>query len=75
MKKLCIILIALLIASGVIAQIAQPCSSCLTIGIIFYEILKIVSTKIFDKTPLNELFIKTDYQNIKERIYNQLYLI
>jgi len=39
-----------------------------------YEILQIVSTNIFDKTPLNELFSKTDYQNIKERICNQLYL-
>jgi len=39
-----------------------------------YEILQIVSTNIFDKTPLYELFSKTEYQNIKERIYNQLNL-
>ncbi len=35
MKKFCIILIALFMASGVMAQSAQPCSSCLPEGITF----------------------------------------
>ena len=39
-----------------------------------YEILQILSINMFDKTPLNELFNNTDYQNIKERDPNQLIL-
>jgi hypothetical protein len=39
-----------------------------------YEILQILSTNIFDKVTLNELFSKTDLQDVKELNSNQLIL-
>lgn len=39
-----------------------------------YEILQILSTNIFDKTPLNELLRNTDLQDFKEQNANQLVL-
>jgi IS4 transposase len=39
-----------------------------------YEILQILSTNIFDKEPINQLFDKSDLQNFKEQKYNQLNL-
>jgi hypothetical protein len=40
-----------------------------------YEILQILSTNIFDKTPLNELFSNSDLQDVKELNSNQLILL
>jgi hypothetical protein len=40
-----------------------------------YEILQILSTNIFDKTPLNELFSNNDLQDVKELNSNQLILL
>ena len=40
-----------------------------------YEILQILSTNIFDKTALNELFSNNDLQDVKELIPNQLILL
>lgn len=37
-----------------------------------YEILQVLGISLLDKTPVNELFTKTDYNNIKELEYNQL---
>ena len=37
-----------------------------------YEILQILSVSLLDKTPVNELLMKSDYNNIKEQITNQL---
>jgi hypothetical protein len=37
-----------------------------------YEILQILSINIFDKTPINQLFEKTEQQNFKEQNNNQL---
>lgn len=37
-----------------------------------YEILQILSINIFDKTPINQLFDKTEQQNFKELKDNQL---
>jgi len=39
-----------------------------------YEILQILGISLLDKTPINELFIKIDYKNVKELNYNQLSL-
>jgi len=39
-----------------------------------YEILQILSINIFDKEPINQLFYKTELQNVKELNYNQLNL-
>ena len=39
-----------------------------------YEILQILSINIFDKEPINQLFYKTELQNVKELDYNQLNL-
>lgn len=40
-----------------------------------YEILQILSTNMFDKTPINELFSNKDYQDVKEQNCNQLILL
>jgi len=40
-----------------------------------YEILQILSTNIFDKTTLNELFSNNDFQDVKELYSNQLILL
>jgi hypothetical protein len=40
-----------------------------------YEILQILSTNIFDKTALNELFSNNDFQDVKELNSNQLILL
>jgi IS4 transposase len=37
-----------------------------------YEILQILSASLLDKTPVNELLMKSDYNNINEHITNQL---
>lgn len=37
-----------------------------------YEILQVLGISLLDKTLVNELFINTDYNNIKELEYNQL---
>ena len=37
-----------------------------------YEMLQIISINIFDKTQLNQLFKKSDYNNFKEQNTNQL---
>jgi hypothetical protein len=39
-----------------------------------YEILQIVGISLLDKTPVNELFAKIDYKDVKELNYNQLSL-
>ncbi len=39
-----------------------------------YEILQILGISLLDKTPVKELFVKTDYQNVKELYCNQLSL-
>ena len=39
-----------------------------------YEILQILGISLLDKTPVNELFINIDYNNVKEHDYNQLTL-
>ncbi len=36
------------------------------------EILQILSVSLIDKTPVNELLMKSDYNNVKEQITNQL---
>ena len=37
-----------------------------------YEILQILSVSLLDKTPVNELLMKLNYNNVKEQITNQL---
>jgi len=37
-----------------------------------YEILQILSASLLDKTPVNELLMKLDYNNVNEHITNQL---
>ncbi|WP_026450205.1 IS4 family transposase [Aequorivita capsosiphonis] len=37
-----------------------------------YEILQILSASLLDKTPLNELLMKSDYNNVNEQNTNQL---
>lgn len=37
-----------------------------------YEILQILSASLLDKTPINELLMKSDYNNVNEQITNQL---
>ena len=37
-----------------------------------YEILQILGKSLLDKTPINQLLNKSDYQNVKERDYNLL---
>ena len=37
-----------------------------------YEILQIIGISLLDKTPVNQLFMKTDYNTIKELNHNQL---
>ena len=39
-----------------------------------YETLQIVGISLLDKTPVNELFVKIDYKDVKELNYNQLSL-
>lgn len=39
-----------------------------------YEILQVLGISLLDKTPINELFINIDYNNVKELDYNQLSL-
>ena len=39
-----------------------------------YEILQIFGISLIDKTPVKELFAKTNYNNVKELNYNQLSL-
>ena len=40
-----------------------------------YEILQILSISLTDKTPLKDLFNKTDYHDVKERIDNSVLLL
>lgn len=37
-----------------------------------YEILQVLGISLLDKTPINELLTKSDYQNVKELNVNQL---
>jgi len=37
-----------------------------------YEIIQILSVSLLDKTPVNELLMKLDYNNVNEQITNQL---
>ncbi|MNR60029.1 hypothetical protein D3C85_1814260 [compost metagenome] len=37
-----------------------------------YEILQILSASLLDKTPVNELLMKSDYNNVNELDSNQL---
>ena len=37
-----------------------------------YEIIQVLGISLLDKTPVKELFTKTDYNNFKELEYNQL---
>ncbi len=37
-----------------------------------YEILQVLGMSLLDKTPVNELFTKIDYNDVKERLSNQL---
>ena len=37
-----------------------------------YEILQIIGISLLDKTPVNELFARIDYKDVKELNYNQL---
>lgn len=39
-----------------------------------YEILQVLGISLLDKTPVKELFMNTDYQNVKELDYKQLSL-
>lgn len=39
-----------------------------------YEILQVIAVSLLDKTPLNELLTKIDYQDVKELKYKQLSL-
>ena len=39
-----------------------------------YEILQILGISLLDKTPVKELFISTDYKDVKELNYKQLSL-
>ena len=39
-----------------------------------YEILQVLGISLLDKTPVKELFANTDYNDVKERNYNQLSL-
>lgn len=39
-----------------------------------YEILQVLGVSLLDKTPVNELLIKSDYQDVKELNCNQLLL-
>ncbi|WP_367916482.1 IS4 family transposase [Leadbetterella sp. DM7] len=39
-----------------------------------YEILQVLGISLLDKTPVNELLKKSNYQNVKEQIVNQLSL-
>jgi len=39
-----------------------------------YTLLQIISLSLFEKTPLNELFIKTEYKNQIAQDYNRLHL-
>jgi len=39
-----------------------------------YEILQILSVSVFDKTPVNQLLMKTDLQSLKKDNHNQLIL-
>lgn len=39
-----------------------------------YEILQILSVSAFDKTPVNQLFMKNELQNNNTRAHNQLNL-
>ena len=37
-----------------------------------YEILQVLGISLLDKTPVKELLANLDYNNVKEREYNQL---
>jgi len=37
-----------------------------------YEILQVLGISLLDKTPVKELLANLDYNNVKERDYNQL---
>lgn len=37
-----------------------------------YEVLQILGSSLLDKTPINHLLKKTDHQDVKELLYNQL---
>jgi hypothetical protein len=39
-----------------------------------YEILQMISLAPFDRTPMKKLFENTEYQNVKEQVYDQLKL-
>jgi transposase len=39
-----------------------------------YEILQVLGISLLDKTPINELFINIDFNNVKELDYNRLNL-
>jgi IS4 transposase len=39
-----------------------------------YEVLQVLGISLLDKTPVKELFINIDYNNVKELNYNQLSL-
>ncbi len=39
-----------------------------------YEILQVIGISLFDKTPIKELLMNVNYQDVKEPVYNQLSL-
>jgi hypothetical protein len=40
-----------------------------------YEILQMISLSAFDRTPIKMLFLKENYQDVKEQNRNQLILL
>ena len=57
------------IAAYVVVAIAKK---QLNLKYTLYEILQLISLAPFDRTPIPELFMNAEYQNIKEQNTNQL---
>jgi hypothetical protein len=57
-----------IIAYCLVAIVAKTLKTERTI----YEILQIFGKSLLDKTPINQLAIKSDYKNVKEQNYNLL---
>lgn len=57
-----------IIAYCLVAIVAKTLKSKRTI----YEILQILGKSLLDKTPVNQLIIKSDYKNVKDLNYNLL---
>ena len=68
--------------SGILAYFISSTNDCLVaivgndlkIDRSTYEILQVLGISLLDKTPVKELFANTDYNDVKERNYNQLSL-